>query len=372
MAINVNTVNLRDAKDLCIKALRANLPILLLSQPGAGKSSLARQLAEKFNLEFIDIRLATHDPTDLTGLPRFVDNKAQFVPFDLFPLENTPLPKGKKGWLCLCDEVTSCSRSMQAASYRLILDREVGQHKLHPNCFLMAAGNRSEDNAVVNDLSTALKSRLITLRVTIDPEQWIEDFAVPYDIDHRIIGYIKANPDALNDFDPDSDTDTFCCPRTLEFLSRIIKGHDITKKDIPLIAGTIGDVRAGEFYAACQVLQSCTVTIDDILKDPFLCDMPQDKDGERNTVLDWLFVTSLAQYVTKERIEDQLDKELNNKDEESSEFQNIIHYINRFEEPLRIIFVRLVVQKNRLVLSSKFFMNNCIDILNSVKNLLGD
>lgn len=116
MSINVNTVNLRDAKDLCVKALKANLPILLLSQPGAGKSSLARQLAERFNLEFIDIRLATHDPTDLTGLPRFTDNKAQFVPFDIFPLESTPLPKGKKGWLCLCDEITSCSRSMQAAA----------------------------------------------------------------------------------------------------------------------------------------------------------------------------------------------------------------------------------------------------------------
>lgn len=237
----------------------------------------------------------------------------------------------------------------------------------------MAAGNRSEDNAVVNDLSTALKSRLITLRVNIDPEQWIEDFAVPYDIDSRIIGYIKANPEALNDFDPDSDMDTFCCPRTLEFLSRIIKEHDVTKKDIPLIAGTIGDVRAGEFYAACKVLQSCKVTIDDILKDPFTCDMPQDKNGERNTVLDWLFVTSLAQYVTKERIENQLDNEITHKDEEeTTEFQNIIHYINRFEEPLKIIFIRLAVQKNRLILSSKFFMKNCVDVLNSVKNLLGD
>lgn len=380
----INTVNLREAKNMATKILGAGLPLMLLSSPGCGKSSLAREIADKYKLEFIDIRLATHAPEDLEGLPRFVPNKygtrekAEFVPFDLFPLEGDPLPEGKKGALILLDEITSCSRSMQVAAYRLLLDREVGQYKLHPACFLMAAGNRVEDNAAVNDLSTALKSRMITLRIEPDAEQWVEDYAVPHQLDYRIIGYVKANPGVLNDFDPDDDMDAFCCARSLDFLSRIIKGKNITSNDIPLIAGTIGDKRASEFYTVCILLNQCKVTIADVLSDPFLCDMPTGKDDERDTTIDWMFICSLAQYVTEERIKAELKAEnnepLNQKEEKlSEELQNIVHYVNRFDEPLRVVFMRMVyAQHQKTILQVKFFKDNVLSLYKNVTNFLGE
>lgn len=65
MSLRINTVNLRHAKELAVKVLKQDLALMLLSAPGTGKSSLARQIAEEHNLEFIDIRLATHDVCDL-------------------------------------------------------------------------------------------------------------------------------------------------------------------------------------------------------------------------------------------------------------------------------------------------------------------
>lgn len=39
-----------------------------------------------------------------------------FMPFNIFPLENTPLPKGKNGWLLFLDEFNSAPKDVQAAA----------------------------------------------------------------------------------------------------------------------------------------------------------------------------------------------------------------------------------------------------------------
>ena len=64
------------------------------------------------------------------GLPKFEDNKATFVPFDIFPLSDWKLPEGKEGWLLFLDEFNSASKAVQAASYKLILDRCIGGTRL--------------------------------------------------------------------------------------------------------------------------------------------------------------------------------------------------------------------------------------------------
>ena len=52
-----------------------------------------------------------------TGLPHFTkDGKAEFMPFNIFPLENTPLPKDKDGWLLFLDEFNSATKMVQAAA----------------------------------------------------------------------------------------------------------------------------------------------------------------------------------------------------------------------------------------------------------------
>ena len=97
-------------------------------------------------------------------------NKAVFTPFSIFPLENDPIPQGYDGWMLLLDELSSANKQVQAAAYKLILDRQVGSFNLHPNCAIVAAGNKITDKAVVTQMSTALQSRLIhyELSVSVD------------------------------------------------------------------------------------------------------------------------------------------------------------------------------------------------------------
>ena len=138
-----------------LKLIQRHLPVLLDNgivpfihgSPALGKSAIGKQLADAHNLKFIDLRLTELDPTDLHGLPNFKEGKATFVPFDTFPLEGDKIPEGYKGWCIFLDEINSANHSVQAACYKLVLDRMVGQHKLHPKVKLMAAGKFLMDKA---------------------------------------------------------------------------------------------------------------------------------------------------------------------------------------------------------------------------------
>lgn len=89
----------------------------------------------------------------------------------------------------------------------------VGQYKLHPKCFVVAAGNLSTDKAIVNNLSTAMQSRLVHIEMVTNFDDWFKDVALKFNYDERIIAFLHMNTNKLLDFDPDHQDKTFCCPR---------------------------------------------------------------------------------------------------------------------------------------------------------------
>lgn len=248
--MKVNTVK---AKELILDVLKVGLVPCVVSSPGVGKSAIAAQIAEEQRLELIDIRLTQCDPTDLNGFPTLKEKKASYLPMDTFPIEGDELPEGKRGWLLLLDELPSAALAVQAAAYKLILDKMVGQHKLHPNVAIIAAGNKSTDRAIVNRMGTAMQSRMIHLGLDADVDAW-KDWAIKEGIDHRILAYINFKPDALHKFDPNHNDSTFACPRTWEFLSKLIKKVEgsLTGK-LPLVIGAVSEGIGREFVGFCDI-----------------------------------------------------------------------------------------------------------------------
>lgn len=59
------TVTPRSLKKHLVTCMNANLVPIVLSSPGLGKSDIVKQIADQYNLEVIDIRLAQADITDL-------------------------------------------------------------------------------------------------------------------------------------------------------------------------------------------------------------------------------------------------------------------------------------------------------------------
>lgn len=246
-------MNSKELLDSLRVTLKANHVAFIQGAPGVGKSDIVRQLASKYNLEVIDLRLSQCDITDLNGFPKISGDKASYLPMDTFPICTDTVPTGSNGWLLFLDELNSASKSVQAAAYKLILDRMVGQHKLHKKVFIIAAGNRAEDNAVVNDLSTALKSRMITLQLEPDVESWL-DWANQNDIDFKVAAFIRFKGiSGLHKFDPESTDTAYACPRSWKILSDLLKCIDETKLESfeDLFRGTVGTI-AIEFLEFCK------------------------------------------------------------------------------------------------------------------------
>lgn len=313
---------IRKHVEICLQAGRVPF---IRSSPGMGKSSIVKAIAKTWNLKVIDERLSAAVPEDLNGLPRFTDDgRAEIVVFgDKFPIEGTPIPEGYDGWLLFLDEFNSSHRDVQAASYKLILDGMVGQKKLHQRVLIVCAGNLDSDKAITNNISTAMKSRLIHLKMDINHQEWLEDVAFAQDYDPRIIAYLAYKPSALMDFDPDSEEDTFCCPRTWEFVNDLLKvlGPNLDNDAAALLAGTITSGVAVDFIQFSKVFASM-VKVEDIEANPTGCPVPTDNPTK------YAVTCHMMDRITKDNVD------------------ALMTYINRFDVTFRILLIRSVVARN--------------------------
>lgn len=316
-AIDAYKVTPRQTRGFVIDVLMAGLVPFVQSSPGMGKSSIMRSIAHEMNLKLIDHRLSTSAPEDLSGLPKFLDDgSAVFAPFkELFPLTDSDVPSGKDGWMLFMDEFNSAPKAVQAASYKVILDKMVGQHSLHERVVITAAGNLATDRAIVNSLSTAMQSRVIHLDMVINFPEWLEDVALKEGYDSRIIAYLSQYESKLMDFKPDHKEKTFCCPRTWEFVNKLIQGKEINNAMAPLLCGTITSGVAIEFIQYAQVFRTL-ITVRQIIADPLGAPLPADLNAR------WATVSHMMEKVDKDT------------------FDPLAQYADRFDMPMRILFYR--------------------------------
>ena len=260
-------VNADELKEALIRDFKVGLTPMVASSPGMGKSDIIRSIAAKFELKVIDFRVSQCEPVDMQGYPGVKDGRMTFHIPEYFPIETDKVPDGYDGWLLFLDEFNSGNKQTEAAAYKLILDREVYKHKLHPRCLIAAAGNLTTDRAIVNTQSTATTSRLNHYRMRVDHKVWI-DWANSHDIDHRIISLIKFKPELLHRFDPSTNELTFPCPRTWEFASKVIMGENtIDHINKIRLAGTVGEGAAVELATYAEIYQNLP-TIEQILANP--------------------------------------------------------------------------------------------------------
>ena len=319
-------LTMTDAREMAKGIIKARHIPYFKGSPGTGKSYSNRELADHFNLEFIDCRLSQMEPPDANGFP-YADleaGKSGYLPMDTFPVEGDPLPEGKDGWYILFDELPSASPDMQVAAYKILLDRKIGEKKLHNNVVMAAAGNNIEDNAVVNEMSSALVTRLIHINIRSDIKGFRE-VALKLNLDHRIRSYLEFKPNNVNNFNPEKLglEDTYACERTWHFLSDIMKHIPPDDKfALYAYAGTVGEGVAREFIAFCKVFHSLP-TISQITSDPNNVSIPT----EPGTL--YALTGSLGENADR----DNIDK--------------LMVYINRMPLDFQVVTLRQIVFNDR-------------------------
>lgn len=302
------------------------VPTFLWGAPGVGKSSIVKQIAKAKGVEFIDLRLALMDPTDLKGIP-FYDKDSHSA------LWAPPafLPRSGEGILFL-DELNSAAPSVQASAYQLILDRKVGEYELPSGWSIVAAGNREGDRGVTYKMPLPLANRFVHLDMEVNVDDWRE-WAYKKELDERIISYISFKNEHLFTFDAKSDAKTFATPRSWEYVDSILKSALDADVMLDVISGAVGKEVAVGFLSFIKVMQRLP-DIDAIL---------ESGEGEYSNEVDVLYALSTG--VVSKYLKDRDDKKLD----------NILSYTLKLKSEFAVMIIQDLQRNGIDMMHSKVF-----------------
>lgn len=211
MADLATTITVIDACGL------AHVPVLLLSGPGQGKSSLIRGLAAAQGVPCEIVLGSQYEPAELVGQP--------YLAADGSGVRREPpswakrLSESSCGYVFL-DELTTVPESVQGPMLTVALDRIVGDLVLPDAVRVVAGANPPDQAAGGYDLSAPLANRFCHVAYTPTVQDWLVGTAgrwkatpatraVSASTERKsatlsaVMGFINARPDLLDKM-PDS------------------------------------------------------------------------------------------------------------------------------------------------------------------------
>ncbi len=236
----------KEVKTMLAECYQERFPkILLLGQPGSGKSSIVNETFKELSVPVYTFQAMLYDPVEIKGLPIYSNDSAKFIRFE-------DMPTGDDGVLFI-DDLPHAPTQTQNAFMRLILEGVAGSWKLG-NIFPIAAGNRSIDRAGARDLQTAMANRFMQITLEINYEDW-RSWAVKKGIAPEIITYLGTayGQEWLSNFSASDQINP--TPRSWEFVSSIFSRiigdkfneSKISRSSREAIEGCIGPVATPKF-----------------------------------------------------------------------------------------------------------------------------
>src|SRR5262245_34809221 len=211
--VHAETLTLSQVEGL-IRCLAGEQSLLLLSPPGVGKSDTVYQAAAEAGLPCRSLLGTQIAPEDVSGIPRIVGERSVFCP------PRVLLPESPESFCLFLDELPACAPDVQKAFYSLLLERRLGEHALPSGTWVVAAGNRLEDRALVRGMSSALINRVIILNIRVDLREWLV-WAKEAGVREEILAFMIFLPDALLR-PPPAEPGPFSTPRAWTSLSRAL------------------------------------------------------------------------------------------------------------------------------------------------------
>lgn len=285
--MTAETITLADAANL-IRTLAHRQSLLLLSPPGVGKSATVEAVAAAAGLPCRSLLGTQIAPEDVSGIPRIVGERSVFCP------PRVLLPEEPEPFCLFLDELPACPPDIQKAFYSLLLERRLGEHRLPAGTWVVAAGNRVEDRAVVRSLSTALVNRVLILNVRVDYREWLQ-WASQNGIREDIRAFIHFMPTALMGEIPSVPV-PFSTPRAWAQLSAALDLLEAEGQLTPSLKravafGLLSPETAALFYAMEEIGVGVLPTVLEVIESP---DKLPQEDTQR-----WFLLHTLRELVCR-------------------------------------------------------------------------
>jgi MoxR-like ATPase len=283
-------VTLRQAKKL-VQCMAHEQSFLLVSAPGVGKSEMIYQAAAEAGLPCRSLLGTQIAPEDVSGIPRIVGERSVFCPPRLL------LPEKPEPFCLFLDELPACAPDIQKAFYSLLLERRLGEHALPAGTWVVAAGNRTVDRALVRAMSSALVNRVTILHLRVDAGEW-QAWAVKNGIRADVRNFVAHMPDALMRPVP-AEPVPFSTPRAWALFSRALdmaEASGILNRETrrALAFGRLSAEDAAVFCALAEEQIGAMRPIEEYIEQPGL--LPKTEAAR------WFVLNCIRQQVRDERL----------------------------------------------------------------------
>jgi hypothetical protein len=301
---NIPTVNFATGKDLIAVAMMANQTVLLIGDPGVGKSAIMQMASDDLAaitgkpMPLHVLLGSTLDPTDIGGLPMSNEKRDAIKRIPLEEIQECSMAPG----VLFLDEISAAPGPVQAAMLRLILERKAGTVTLHPETRVVAACNPPEQAPAGFELSAPLMGRMSVINFRPDDSEVIDHLRTLGSDDDSASAYDRAVRDeamlfaAVANVTPELlavDIPKECVnggapwasPRSCERMIRAraaaaVAGIDQASSAVfALSAGSVGE-RAAIVYNGVIKMITKLPSVDEIVANPESCMCPADRDTQ--------------------------------------------------------------------------------------------
>lgn len=286
--------------------------VMAQGEMGIGKSYLIKDLAKRFpNHLACYVDITTKDVGDFV-IPKIrnIDgvDVCSFIPNEEFGFHFKDQPV-----IIMLDELGKAKGGVMNACLRLMYERCLGTYRLHPESIVFATTNLSTEG-LGDSLPAHARNRMTMVKIAKPTaEEWINDYAIPNNVDPVIISTVSEHPQMLASWeeyvkpeqnyfihDPRTPRTAFVTHRALVTASHIYKRIKHLKDDgllVHALAGAIGEA------AAQHVLTMINMDIKlpswgDILK------APEDTPVPDNAAASCLLIMKAVQLVEPDTVGD--------------------------------------------------------------------
>ncbi|HFV1619083.1 TPA: ATP-binding protein [Campylobacter jejuni] len=158
MSKNLNQI-ISEAIDVSVES---KVPVLLLSNPGNGKTTTIKAYAKARGYEVEEIRGSQSSPEEILGY--YVNEGKEYLTHK-YPEWFIRVCESDKPYILFLDEITTVNEYTQAALLKLIFDRQINNRKLPDSCVIVAAGNYPSNLSSNFKLLTPLTNRFCILNL---------------------------------------------------------------------------------------------------------------------------------------------------------------------------------------------------------------
>ncbi len=199
------------------------VPVLVISHTGVGKTQSVHKFCETHHLSYKNIRLSYIEAQDIVGFPQVKNDRMVYIQPDFLPVD----PKSRG--ILFFDEINRARLDVLQAVFQLILERELGvgsisgeTYQLPENWFIIASQNPDTDEYYVSPMDEALFNRFLIIPVEYDEHIYKEFITASGDTyDPVLSGFIREEGVKIADKNT-RNIEVHPTPRSFELFNKVL------------------------------------------------------------------------------------------------------------------------------------------------------